>query len=110
MNEEQLNRLIEAIGSHADQQGGNLAKLKGFLAQQQKEQRDFLAGQRAASDTSQRAANRAAVWSAIAATIVASAAIVQAYAAITERSVPQAAIEAEGKLLPSPDDEVAETR
>jgi hypothetical protein len=98
VNDEQLRRLTESIGSHGDQLGGNLVHLKRFLAKQQEEQHKFLAEQRAASDTSQRAANRAAFWSAFAATIVALAAIVQAYVAIAESAEPQTATEAKANL------------
>ena len=82
MNDEQAKLLIHAVQGHGDQLGDNLVLLKRFMQGLQKDQQQFLAEQRAASDTAQTRANRAALWSAVAAIAAALAAIVQAYVAV----------------------------
>lgn len=77
MTDDQIKRLVNAIGGHGDQLGGNLVFLKAFLqkerqeqeaflAKQQEAQQAFLAEQRAASDKAQALANRSAMWAAVA--------------------------------------------
>lgn len=82
MADKDNERLVEAIGAHGDQLGGNLVHLKRFLERLQREQHAFLAEQRAASDKAQRVANWTAIWAAIAATAAAVAAIVQSLNAV----------------------------
>jgi predicted negative regulator of RcsB-dependent stress response len=79
MKDEKLDQLIEAVGAHGDQLGGNFVHLKRFLERLQTEQLTFLAEQRLASDQAQQKAYRAAFWSAVAAGAAALAALVQAY-------------------------------
>lgn len=82
MKDDHADKLIDTVREHGNQLSTNLGFLKHFLARLQREQHEFLAEQRQASDRAQKSANRAAIFSAIAAGAAALAAIVQAWDAI----------------------------
>ena len=82
LNEEHSASLIKSVQEHGDQLGGNLVHLKNFLDRLQKEQQVFLADQRAASDKAQTTAQRAAIFSAIAAIAAALGTLIQAGVAV----------------------------
>ena len=86
MTDEQIKRLVEAVGFHGDQLGGNLVHLKRFLERLQSEEQVFLAEQRAASDAAQQKAHRTAFFAAIAAGASAIAALLQAYTSFESQS------------------------
>ena len=79
MDDRQVDKLTISINRHADVLGDNLVNLKNFLAGQQREQQEFPAEQRRASDRAQTKAQVAAVCSAIAAIAAAIATALQAY-------------------------------
>ena len=82
MNDEQISKIVDALGGHGDQIGGNLVRLKQFTERLQGEQQEFLRQLSISNEASQAKAAKSATWSAIAAGAAAIAAIVQALVAI----------------------------